>query len=127
VLSYVIDTSALMAIFLNEPGRDRAAQLCPGGVLSSVNFSETLAKCIERSVPATLARGYIRDGNIEVVSFDTEQALLAADLFAVAQKGVLSLGDRACIATAIRLNATVVTADRIWADLDLPCPIELIR
>lgn len=28
---------------------------------------------------------------------------------------------------AIRENAIALTADRIWADLDLPCKVELIR
>lgn len=123
----VIDTSALMAIFLTEPGQERAAQLSQRAALSSVNFSETFAKCMERSVPLELAHSYIRDANIEIVHFDAQQARVAAELFAVTRKGVLSLGDRACIATATRRNATVVTADRIWADLDLPCPVELIR
>jgi ribonuclease VapC len=64
---------------------------------------------------------------ITVVAFEQEDAPLAGRLADVAPKGVLSLGDRACIATAIRLGATAVTTDRAWADLDLPCPIELIR
>lgn len=123
----IVDTSALMAILLNEPGQERAAQLSQRAALSSVNLSETLAKCMERSVPLELAHGYIRDANIEIVHFDAQQARLAAELFVLTRKGVLSLGDRACIATAIRLPATIVTADRIWADLDLPCPVELIR
>ncbi len=25
------------------------------------------------------------------------------------------------------LNATIVTADRVWANLDLPCKVALIR
>jgi len=123
----VIDTSAIMAILLGEPGQDAAARLLPGGILSAVNLVEVLTKCFERAVPAEMAQTYIRYANIEVVPFDAKQALISADLFAGAKKGVLSLGDRACLATAISLGATVVTADRIWAELDLPCPVELIR
>jgi PIN domain nuclease of toxin-antitoxin system len=37
------------------------------------------------------------------------------------------LGDRACLALAIRKGATALTADRKWADLDVGCKIELIR
>jgi ribonuclease VapC len=122
-----IDTSVVMAILLDERGWEAAVQLAPGGVLSSVNLAEIMAKCIEKAVPPELAREYIRNSNIEVVGFDADHAVLAGDLFRLAKKGVLSLGDRACIATAIRLGATAVTADRVWSDLDLPCPIELIR
>ena len=40
----------------------------------------------------------------------------------------LSLGDRACLATAIQLGLPVYTADKIWAELDLPnVKINLIR
>jgi PIN domain nuclease of toxin-antitoxin system len=39
----------------------------------------------------------------------------------------LSLGDRACIALALRERATIMTADRVWAELDPPCKVELIR
>lgn len=122
-----IDTSVVMAILLGEPGQEVAARLAPGSVLSSVNLAEIVTKCIEKAVPPDLARRYIRDSNIEVAGFDAEHAILAGDLFQVGRKGILSLGDRACLATAIRLDAVVVTADRAWSTLGLPCKIELIR
>ena len=62
-----------------------------------------------------------------MVPFDDDLAVRAALLRPTTKRAGLSFADRACIATAIRLNATVVTADRAWAELDLPCPIELIR
>jgi PIN domain nuclease of toxin-antitoxin system len=126
-MTRVVDTSAIMAILLDEHGQEVAARLVSGGVLSSVNFAEILTKCIERAVPPDVARIYIRDAGIDVVPFDADHALVSAELFSKARKGVLSLGDRACIATAIARKATVVTADRIWATLDLGCPVELIR
>ena len=123
----VVDTSAIMAILLDEPGQDIAAKLASGGLLSSVNFAEILTKCVEKALPPDVARIYVRDANIEIVAFGAEDALVSAVLFAKTRKGILSLGDRACLATAIPRKATVVTADRAWATLDLPCPIELIR
>lgn len=64
---------------------------------------------------------------LDVVPFDAETALLAGRLRAVTRHLGLSLGDRACLALAIRENATALTADRNWTDLDLPCKVELIR
>jgi len=122
-----LDTSVIMAIVLGERGQEVAARLAPGSVLSSVNFAEIITKCVEKAVPPRIAERYIREGNIEIVGFDADLAILTGDLFGRARKGVLSLGDRACIATAVKLGATVVTADRIWAELDLPCKVELIR
>lgn len=126
-MTRAIDTSVIMAILLEEPGREIAAQMVPSGLLSSVNLAEILTKCMERGLPADLAEDYIRGSGMDIVAFTSEMAQLSSELFRVARKGVLSLGDRACIATAATLNATVVTADRVWADLDLPCPVELIR
>ena len=126
MMRHVIDTSAIMAILLDEPGQDVASRYVPDGILSAVNFAEILTKCYEKAVPWEIAQTYLTGARVEVVAFDAERALVAAELFARAKKGVLSLGDRACIATAIERNATIVTADRIW-ELDLPCPVELIR
>lgn len=125
--SRVLDTSVVMAILLGEPGQDVAAQLAPGSVLSSVNLAEIITKCIEKAVPPQIVRQYIQGSNIEVVGFDADHANLTGELFKTVRKGVLSLGDRACIGTAISLDATAVTADRVWTTLDLPCKIELIR
>jgi PIN domain nuclease of toxin-antitoxin system len=123
----VIDTSAILTVVLNEQGYETAARLANGATVCSVNLAEVVAKCVERGVPQDVALSFMEGTNIEVVSFDADVAILAGQLWSKARKGVLSLGDRACIATAIRLNATAVTADRIWAKLDLGCKIELIR
>ena len=42
------------------------------------------------------------------------------------EKG-LSLGDRACLALASLTGRIVVTADRVWPELDLGIDIRLIR
>lgn len=123
----ILDTSAIMAILLGEPGQEFAAQRAINSSLSSVNLTETLAKCVEKEVPTAVAREYISGSGISIVAFDAEMALRAGELFKSTKKGVLSLGDRACIATAMVTGGTAITADRVWSTLDLPCPIELIR
>ena len=116
-----------MAIVRGEAGEDAAMQLAEGAFISAVNVAEVVTKCVEQSFPEDVALRLIRSGGISVIAFDGDHALLAGQLRKKAPKGVLSLGDRACIATAIRAGATAVTADRVWAGLDLPCPVELIR
>jgi PIN domain nuclease of toxin-antitoxin system len=39
----------------------------------------------------------------------------------------LSLGDRACLALAIRRKATVYTTDAAWKNLNLGIEVEVIR
>ena len=39
----------------------------------------------------------------------------------------LSLADRACLVTAIRLHCPVITADKVWQLLDIGVEIHLIR
>jgi PIN domain nuclease of toxin-antitoxin system len=116
-----------MAVLLDEAGHDKAAELAQDALISSVNVAEIVAKCIEFAFPEQLALEYIQASNITVVDFDLQHAVLAGELRRRASKGMLSLGDRACIATAIRQGAIAVTADRIWSTLDLGCQIELIR
>jgi ribonuclease VapC len=124
---FVLDASAVMSILLKESGSEKAAHLSEGALMSSVNAAEVLSKCVERGYSEELALLYIHDSDISIVDFDLELATLVGQLCGSAVKGVLSLGDRACIATAILRGGTAVTADCIWATLDLDCPIELIR
>jgi len=64
---------------------------------------------------------------VQFVDFAADLARVVGAIRAKTRSRGLSIGDRACIATAIKHGATVVTADRIWAELDLPCKVELIR
>jgi PIN domain nuclease of toxin-antitoxin system len=124
---FVIDSSIVLAVLRNEDGNRLAAELAMGAVMSSVNLAEIIAKCVEFEIDPDDALQYIAGRNIEIVEFGFADGVLAGRLWKAAPKGKLSLGDRACIATAVRLGAAAVTADRVWAELDLPCKVELIR
>lgn len=123
----VIDTSVVMCVLLKERGRERALDAAQNALISSVNVAEAVGKCIERGIAEKLALLFLQERNVTVMDFAVDDAVLAGRLWARAPKGALSLGDRACLATAIRADATAVTADRVWTTLDLPCPVELIR
>ena len=86
-----------------------------------------MTKCIELGIDPDSAIAFVGESGIELVDLTAEQAILAGRLRQKAPKGILSLGDRACIAAAILSGRTAVTADRIWAGLDLGCKVELIR
>lgn len=64
---------------------------------------------------------------IEIVPFGIDDAALAASLVPLTRALGLSLGDRACLALAIRRDAAALTADRTWLRLDLAIEIDSIR
>lgn len=64
--------------------------------------------------------------NLSVAELNEKQSIKIAELRPITKHFGLSLGDRACLALAIQENATVVTADRDWARLDI-CKIDVIR
>lgn len=124
---YVIDASAFLAIVRDERGADRASARLRGASMSTVNASEALMRGVEKGIPLDLMLELLVSQDVRFVDFDPDLAVRTAGLRPSTKQAGLSFADRACIATAIARKATVVTADRIWATLDLPCPIELIR
>jgi PIN domain nuclease of toxin-antitoxin system len=62
-----------------------------------------------------------------VEPFTDADAMAAAALYPKATGKGLSLGDRACLALAQRLGAPALTAERVWAELDLDIDVQLIR
>jgi PIN domain nuclease of toxin-antitoxin system len=127
VTAYVFDASALLAIVRDEIGADIAITRIAGATMSAVNASEALMRGVEKGAPLELMREFLFAQDVKLVPFDSELAVEAALLRPGTKHLGLSFADRACIATAIRLGATIVTADRAWSTLNLPCKIELIR
>ncbi|WP_412049602.1 type II toxin-antitoxin system VapC family toxin [Hoeflea sp. Naph1] len=123
----VVDSSVVLAVLRNEEGSERAVLALADGYLSSVNAAEVVTRLIDLGYEPDRAVSTLSRTRLSVVPFDEELALLAGRLRTVTCHRGLSLGDRACLALAIREKATALTADRNWAELDLPCKVELIR
>ncbi|TIL72168.1 MAG: type II toxin-antitoxin system VapC family toxin [Mesorhizobium sp.] len=124
---YVMDSSAALAILLNEKGTDIALGFAPDAQFSSVNAAEIIAKLIDRGRSMEEAADDLASLGMPVAAFDEMMGIAAGQLRELTRHRGLSLGDRACLALAIRENAIAVTADRGWGDLDIGCKIELIR
>lgn len=56
-----------------------------------------------------------------------DDARMIARLWPRTRSVGLSLGDRACLATAHRLGLPTLTADTAWSELELDLEIQLIR
>lgn len=124
---YVLDASALLCVLFEEPGAGAVEAVMDGAHVSAVNFSEVIAKLIDRGVPPDTILTDLADLDIEVVDFDRKQAETAGLLRGKTRGAGLSFGDRACLALANHAGATAVTADRAWAALDIDLTIQLVR
>lgn len=126
-MNVAIDASALLALLFGEPGAERVADaIATGAATSAVNLSEVATVLVRhRQDPDTGLRA-LRD-QLAVEPFTDADALLAAKLYPKTSRHGLSLGDRACLALAQRLEATALTAEQVWGELELDIDIELIR
>ncbi|HVA24369.1 MAG TPA: type II toxin-antitoxin system VapC family toxin [Chloroflexota bacterium] len=137
-----LDASALLAFLRREPGWEVVdAALAERATISIVNLTEVLTKLAEaganpRATLAELERerviGLVSDAQADVLIHVTpmlpEDAIEAARLRVKTKPFGLSLGDRVCLATAHRLGAPVLTADKRWGDVpNLAVAILLIR
>jgi ribonuclease VapC len=123
----VLDASAVLAFLLGEKGADAALAAMPGSQISTVNIVEVFSRMVDYGSPDEDVRQSIRELALEPVNFDEDLAMRSGALRRETASLGLSVGDRACLATAMKLGATVVTADRAWLKLKLGVTIECIR
>lgn len=126
-MSVVFDSSALLAIVFEESGAEAAMQRLSGGIVSAVNASEVIARLVDFGTSGEDARNALLNFGLDIRPFDTPLAVAAGQLRAATREKGLSLGDRACVALAVREQIGIVTADRAWATLGLDVEVELIR
>ena len=96
-------------------------------VMSSVNWTEVIQKAIARNISIDDLDNELAELGLSFFSFDNQQARIAGSLWQQTKELGLSLGDRACLALAIHLDLPVLTADKIWQQLDIGVSIQLIR
>jgi ribonuclease VapC len=124
---YLLDASAVLAMVFNEPGTERVEEVVSNARISSANLSEVVAKLYDRRIDTERVELILSNFSVETVAFDRNLAERAGHLRLLTRHLGLSLGDRACLATAQAIGCTVLTADRAWAELDLGIKIETIR
>ncbi|MFN3819833.1 type II toxin-antitoxin system VapC family toxin [Blastomonas sp.] len=126
-MTFAVDASVMLAMIFEEPGTNGVFEVIRGGMMSTVNFSEVLTKCLEQGADADFAEWQIGRLNISREPFTVDDAKAAAALRLPTRYRGLSLGDRACLALALRANVPVITADRQWDGLDVGVEIRVIR
>lgn len=122
----VLDSTALLALMLNEPGAEQVASCLGHAVICAVNQAEVHAALVAAGLDRQKAWGHISQIECESVPFDARLAFIAGGLARAAQRPALSLGDRACLALAIDRQAPVYTTNPGWQDLLLDLEVVVI-
>jgi ribonuclease VapC len=127
VTEAVLDASALIAFLRDEPGATKVAAVLTESCISAVNLSETLGKLVEYGKPLEEITYQIERLKIPVVAFDAEHAGIAASLWKATRPAGLSLGDRACLALALKTSLPAFTTEREWSKCAVGAQIVTIR
>ena len=129
----VLDASAVLAYLKDEPGAEAVyAAVGEGALVSAVNWAEVLSKLTEGGqdpgdATRALTDAGILDQGLIIHPLDGSQAVEIARLRPLTREAGLSLGDRSCLALAGALGLPALTADRVWAGLNLELEVRLIR
>jgi ribonuclease VapC len=125
----VLDSSAILAVILNEPGADLVAESLGTAIVGTVNAAETYTIATRKGLAVELVRGFLDYPGIEIVPLTLLEAEAAGRMIALTAKSGLSLGDRCCLALGLSRQVRVMTADRAWLPFAEPLglTIEVIR
>ena len=124
----VLDASALLVVINDEPGAEKLTpQLLESAIVSTVNLAEAQGKLVREGTDPDEAWRDVHSPIREAAEFTAEQAKLAGSLIAHTRALGLSLGDRACLALGMVLNAPIYTVDRSWKSLKLDLKIHVVR
>ncbi|MEM8610648.1 MAG: type II toxin-antitoxin system VapC family toxin [Cyanobacteria bacterium P01_H01_bin.105] len=125
----VLDSSAILAILQDEPGQEAVLPVLEGALVSTVNLAE-VATCITRyGIPKDVVHTTIAKLPIHPCDFGYDLVALTGTLIQDKRQFGLSLGDRACLALGMMRKIPVLTADKIWKELErsLDIQIQVIR
>ncbi len=107
----VLDASALLCLLGDGRGADRVAAVLTRSVIGAANLAEAVATLRGHGLSLDEVHEALGGLDLDVRSLSTAQAMTIGDLHAVGGASGLSLGDRACLALAIELDAAIYTTN----------------
>jgi PIN domain nuclease of toxin-antitoxin system len=133
----LLDAFAVVVYLLGEPGADEVEALLRDpsdpAAMSAANVAEVvdiLSRLGHIDLPEVVVRiGWLRDGGLEIVPVEVFEGLVAGSLrqrFYDAHDRPLSLADCFTLATAIRLDTRIATADPVLASAARDARIDVL-
>ena len=123
----VLDASALLCLLNDEPGADRVAEVLTRSLIGATNLAEVVSKLRERGLSLDEVKEALGGLHLDVRPLTPGQAMLIGDLRPATRPLGLSLGDRACLALAIELDAEIYTTDAALTKADVAITATNVR
>jgi ribonuclease VapC len=115
----VVDASAVVAVIREERGALFISKQINKAVISTVNLQEVVKILLTHKFPMNILQDIIDDLNLDIRPHTIDDAYAAASLFQATKIYGCGLGDRTCMALAIKEKVPVITTDQSWAKLDI--------
>lgn len=126
VAEAVLDTSAILAMLLEERGADIAIQFADGAAVSANIIAEVATKLFDRGMSRAVVERDILQFGFDVHSVNEADAIAIGALRPLTKSAGLSLGDRSCLALAAKLGLPAITADKAWASIAEAVGVEVV-
>ena len=126
----ILDASAILSLILREAGHETVTEaLSAGSAASTVNMAEVTSRCARAGMPVDVIRQVVGLLPVAWIDADMDLAYRVGEIAPSTKPFGLSLGDRCCLALAMRERVPAVTADRAWSGIAalLDVEIRLIR
>lgn len=124
---FAIDSSALLAMMQDAPGGSLVGVKLHHSAISALNLSEVLEYCCEQGIEAdSMAENLVALG-LRIEPFGLDDARKVAEITLATLGTALSMGNRACLALAARLQIPALTADRSWLEIKVGVEVRVVR
>ena len=123
---FVLDASALLAMLNEEPGGGKVADSIASARISVINYAEVVSHFVRLGMPEREIDAMLDPLPMDVVPADKAVGKIAGRLRDVTAQAGLSLGDRFCLALALRDGLPAWTADQVWKTVEKDVEVDIV-
>ncbi|OGV28021.1 MAG: hypothetical protein A3F18_05055 [Legionellales bacterium RIFCSPHIGHO2_12_FULL_37_14] len=122
----IFDTSAYLALINGEPGSNIVKNYVSQAYMSTVNIAELVSYLVRNGYCDVNKIARIVN-LIRAYEYNYDLAIITGEMITHTSSYGLSLGDRACLASAKMLDVPVYTADKQWTGLQKIVGVKIIQ